>query len=90
MYRLRTRVTIYHFNMKKVILLLAFLPLLLSCEIGRVERVPATPGRLTISVMQGVGHGYYIITDTKTGREYLAVYIGYGIAIVELQPAKEK
>ena len=76
--------------MKKIILLLAFLPLLVSCEIGRVERVPATSGRLTISVMQGPGNCYYIITDTKTGREYLAVHIGYGTAIVELQPAKEK
>lgn len=75
--------------MKKVILLLAFLPLLLSCEIGR-ERVPATSDRFTISFLQGAGNGYYVITDTKTGREYLAIRIGYGTAIVELQPAKEK
>lgn len=73
--------------MKKVILLLAFLPLLLSCEVGRVERVPATSDRFTVSLMQGAGNGYYVITDTKTGREYLAVHIGYGTAIIELQPA---
>ena len=76
-------------NMKKIILLLAFLPLLLSCETGHVKRTPATPNRLTVTWLQSVGDCYGIITDTKTGREYLVVHIGYGTAIVEIQPAKE-
>lgn len=56
---------------------------------SRVERVPATSDRFTVSRLEGTGGAYYVITDTKTGREYLAVQFGYGTAIVELQPAKE-
>lgn len=74
--------------MKKILFIA--LCILCGCSPTRVQSTEPQEGRFTYERQEIGANCIFVIKDTKTGSEYLAIHAGYGVSIIELNQNKAR